>query len=252
MSELIQVIDSYGLIVAFLVVGIIMFFSEIISKKIFRSKIPGSAIAIFFGLVLGYIGGVFGGGEKGLSDIPIFKGVGFMGGGMFRDFTIVATAISASFLLIKKSGLAGMISLLLGLIIFFTVGVALGWAWGFRDAVTLTTIGAGACTYIIGPVTGAAIGASSDIIALSIGIGVVKTITVTILTPILARRIGLNSEGAAMSYGGLMGTTSGVAAGLAATDPKLVPYGAVTATFYSGLGCLICPSVFYLILEYFL
>ena len=252
MSELIQVIDSYGLIVAFLVVGVIMFFSEIISKKVFRSKIPGSAISIFLGLVLGYLGGVFGGGEKGLSDISIFKGVGFMGGGMFRDFTIVATAISASFLLIKKSGFAGMISLLLGLLIFFSAGVALGWIWGFRDAVTLTTIGAGACTYIIGPVTGAAIGASSDIIALSIGIGVVKTISVTILTPILAKRIGLDSEGAAMSYGGLMGTTSGVAAGLAATDPKLVPYGAVTATFYSGLGCLICPSVFYLILDYFL
>lgn len=250
MSELIQVIDSYGLIVAFLVVGLIMYFSDLISKHIFRSKIPGSAIAIFLGLVLGYIGGVFGDGEKGLSDISIFKGIGFMSGGMFRDFTIVATAISASFLLIKKSGLAGMISLLLGLIIFFIFGVTLGWLWGFRDAVTLTTIGAGACTYIIGPITGAALGASSDIIALSIGIGVVKTITVTIFTPILAKRIGLDNEGAAMSYGGLMGTTSGVAAGLAATDPKLVPYGAVTATFYSGLGCLICPSVFYLILEY--
>lgn len=251
MTELIQVIDSYGLIVAFLVVGIIILFSSIISKKVFRSKIPASAIAIFIGLVLGYFGGIFGGGTNGLADIRIFKGLGFMGGGMFRDFTIVATAIGASFLLIKKSGMLGMISLFLGLVVFFTIGVALGWIWGFRDAVSLTTIGAGACTYIVGPITGAAIGASSDIIALSIGIGVVKTITVIILTPILAKRIGLNSEGAAMSYGGLMGTTSGVAAGLAATDPKLVPYGAVTATFYSGLGCLICPSVFYLILEYF-
>jgi malonate transporter MadM subunit len=252
MSELMEVIDSYGLIVAFLVVGIIMLFSDLISKKIFRSKIPGSAIAIFLGLVLGYIGGVFGGGEKGLSDIPVFRGLGFMGGGMLRDFTIVATAISASFFLIKKSGVLGMISLFFGIVIFFSVGVTLGWIWGFRDAVSLATIGAGACTYIVGPITGAAIGASSDIIALSIGIGVVKTICVIILTPILAKRIGLDTESAAMSYGGLMGTTSGVAAGLAATDPKLVPYGAVTATFYSGLGCLICPSVFYLILEYLL
>lgn len=251
MIELMEVIDSYGLIVAFLVVGIIMLFSDLISKKIFRAKIPGSAIAIFFGLVLGYIGGVFGEGEKGPSDIPVFRGLGFMGGGMLRDFTIVATAISASFFLIKKSGVLGMISLFFGITIFFSVGVMLGWIWGFRDAVSLATIGAGACTYIVGPITGAAIGASSDIIALSIGIGVVKTICVIILTPILAKRIGLNSESAAMSYGGLMGTTSGVAAGLAATDPRLVPYGAVTATFYSGLGCLACPSVFYLILEYF-
>jgi hypothetical protein len=42
-----------------------------------------------------------------------------------------------------------------------------------------------------------------------------------------------------------MGTTSGVAAGLAATDERLVPYGAMTATFYTGLGCLCGPSVAY-------
>lgn len=33
-----------------------------------------------------------------------------------------------------------------------------------------------------------------------------------------------------------------VAAGLAATDEKLVPYGAMTATFYTGLDCLLGPS----------
>ena len=43
-----------------------------------------------------------------------------------------------------------------------------------------------------------------------------------------------------------MGTTSGVAGGLAATDPKLVPYGAMSATFYTGVGCLLAPSVLYL------
>src|SRR3954465_4772112 len=46
--------------------------------------------------------------------------------------------------------------------------------------------------------------------------------------------------------GGLMGTTSGVAGGLAATDPKLVPYGTMTATFYTGLGCLMGPSVLFI------
>jgi malonate transporter MadM subunit len=55
-----------------------------------------------------------------------------------------------------------------------------------------------------------------------------------------------------MAFGGMMGTSSGVAAGLAATDPRLVPYGAVTATFYTGLGCLLCPSLFFLILEFFI
>jgi hypothetical protein len=46
-----------------------------------------------------------------------------------------------------------------------------------------------------------------------------------------------------------MGTTSGVAGGLAATDARLVPYGAMTATFYTGLGCLLGPSVLYLVVR---
>ena len=46
-----------------------------------------------------------------------------------------------------------------------------------------------------------------------------------------------------------MGTTSGVAGGLAATDPELVPYGAMTATFYTGLGCLLGPSVIFLVVR---
>ena len=46
-----------------------------------------------------------------------------------------------------------------------------------------------------------------------------------------------------------MGTVSGVAGGLAATDPKLVPYGALTATFHTGIGCLVGPSLLYLALR---
>jgi malonate transporter MadM subunit len=56
----------------------------------------------------------------------------------------------------------------------------------------------------------------------------------------------LDNPRSAMVFGGLMGTTSGVAGGLAATDPKLVPYGAMTATFYTGLGCLMGPSVLFI------
>jgi malonate transporter MadM subunit len=249
MEELLKVIDKNGLVVAFLLVGILTLITDVFSKKILNSKIPGSAIAIFLALVFGYLGGVFTGGENGLADLSVFKGLALLGGSMFRDFAIVATAIGASFFLIRKSGMLGLISLVLGIGVFFFSGVVIAWLFGYRDAVSLCTIGAGACTYIVGPVTGGALGASSEVIALSIGTGVVKTIAVTILTPIFAKKIGLDSPGAAMAYGGIMGTSSGVAAGLAATDPKLVPYGAVTATFYTGLGCLICPSVFYLVLK---
>ncbi|MEB2775831.1 malonate transporter subunit MadM [Algoriphagus sp. D3-2-R+10] len=249
MDELLKVFDKNALIVGFLAIGLLAYLSDLFSKKVLNGRIPGSAIAIFLGLVLGYVGGVFTGGEQGLSDIRIFRGVGILGGSMFRDFAIVATAMGASFLLIKKSGLLGLISLVFGILLFFISGVAMAWLWGYRDAVSLATIGAGACTYIVGPVTGAALGASSEVIALSIAAGVVKTIAVTIFTPILAEKISLNDPGSAMAFGGIMGTSSGVAAGLAATDPKLVPYGAVTATFYTGLGCLLCPSLLYYIVE---
>ncbi len=249
MKELEVILDKNGLIVAFLFVGLLTWATDVFSKKALKGRIPGSALAIGLALVLGYVGGLFAEGEQGLSDLSYFKGLSILGGSMYRDFAIVATATGASFLLIRKSGMLGLLSLILGISLFFGFGVAIGWLMGYRDAVSLCTIGAGACTYIVGPITGGALGASSEIIALSIGTGVVKAIAVTMLTPALANWIGLNSPAAAMAYGGIMGTTSGVAAGLAATDPTLVPYGAVTATFYTGLGCLVCPSLFYLILS---
>ncbi len=236
-----------GLIMAFLVVGIMMWLSDLLSKKLFRKRIPGVAIAILAALVLAYFGE-----EKGIATFPLFSGMALLGGAMLRDFTIVATAMGVSLSELKKTGLAGILSLLFGVTITFFIGGLIGYAMGYTDAVSFTTIGAGACTYIVGPVTGAAIGASSDIIAISVATGVLKTIFVTIITPIVAKRIGLDNPGTAMVFGGMIGTTSGVAAGLAATDPKLVPYGAMTATFYTGIGVLLCPSVFYLLMVWLL
>ena len=236
-----------GLIMAFLIVGIMMWLSDLMSKKLFRKRIPGVAIAILAALVLAYFGE-----EKGVANFPVFSGMALLGGAMLRDFTIVATAMGVSLSELKKTGLAGILSLLIGVILTFFVGGLIGYAMGYTDAVSFTTIGAGACTYIVGPITGAAIGASSDIIAISVATGVIKTIFVTIITPIVAKRIGLDNPGTAMVFGGMIGTTSGVAAGLAATDPKLVPYGAMTATFYTGIGVLLCHSVFYLLMKYLL
>ncbi len=127
----------------------------------------------------------------------------------------------------------------------------MAYAFGYRDAVSLTTIGGGAATYIVGPVTGSAIGASSEVMALSVAAGLVKSILVMTMTPFVAPWIGLNDARSAMVFGGLMGTTSGVAGGLAATNPKLVPYGAMTATFYTGIGCLLGPSVIFVIVRAF-
>ncbi|HSR60948.1 MAG TPA: malonate transporter subunit MadM [Robiginitalea sp.] len=239
-----NIIDKNGLIFAFLLVGLMMLLSYGLSRYVFRGKIPGVAIAILGALCLAFLGG-----EKGLGDYPVFAGLAFLGGSMFRDFAVVATAMGADMAQIKKAGKAGAISLFVGVLVSFTAGVAAALALGYTDAVDLATIGAGACTYIVGPVTGSALGATSEVLAISIAAGVVKTILVTIVTPLIAGRIGLNNPHSAMVFGGLGGTTSGVVAGLAATDPKLVPYGALTATFYTGLGCLLCPSVFFLILR---
>jgi malonate transporter MadM subunit len=84
------------------------------------------------------------------------------------------------------------------------------------------------------------------VIALSIATGVFKAVLVMIATPFVARLIGLDNPRSAMVFGGLMGTVSGVSGGLAATDERLVPYGALTATFHTGIGCLICPSLLFL------
>ena len=57
-------IDKNGLILGFLVVGIIAFLSEAFSKKVLKGYLPGSAIAILAGLVLAYFGRCFYGWRK--------------------------------------------------------------------------------------------------------------------------------------------------------------------------------------------
>ena len=164
---------------------------------------------------------------------------------MLRDFAIVATAFEVQPGEARKAGLIGLLSLLLGTVLPFIVGACVARAFGYSDAISMTTIGAGAVTYIVGPVTGAAIGASSNVIALSIATGLVKAIMVMVGTPLAAGFMGLKTPRSAMIFGGLAGTVSGVSAGLAATDRRLVPYGALIATFHTGVGCLLGPSVLY-------
>ena len=238
-------LEHNGLITAFAVVGAVMWVSVLLSKYLTFGRVHGSAIAIVIGLVLAWIGGNLTGGQKGIADLTLFSGIGLMGGAMLRDFAIVATAFEVQATEARKAGLIGVVSLLLGTILPFIVGVIVAWSFGYRDAVSMTTIGAGAVTYIVGPVTGAALGASSDVMALSIATGLIKAILVMVFTPVSARLLALDNPRSAMVFGGLAGTVSGVTAGLAATDRRLVPYGALTATFHTGLGCLLGPSVLY-------
>jgi len=240
-----------SIITAFVFVAVVMWVSYWLSDRLTRGRVHGSATAIAVGLLLAYVGGVFGGGSKGIADIPMLTGVGILGGAMFRDFAIVATAFGADLESLRKAGWVGAMSVILGVVISFIVGALVAVLFGYTDAVSITTIGAGAATYIVGPVTGTALGAESDVIALSVAAGLVKSVLVMIGTPFVAKSIGLDNPLSAMIYGGLMGTTSGVAGGLAATDPKLVPYGAMTATFYTGVGCLLAPSLLFMMVRFF-
>ncbi len=246
LDTLINVFVKNGLITAFLFVGILVWLSYEISARLTRGHIHGSAIAIAIGLVLAYVGGSITGGSQGLADFSVLTGVGIMGGAMFRDFAIVATAFGAELEALKKAGVVGAASVVIGVVLSFVVGAVVAVSFGYTDPVSISTIGAGAATYIVGPVTGTALGADSDVIALSVAAGLTKSVLVMVGTPFVAPKIGLDSPHAALIYGGLMGTTSGVAGGLAATDPKLVPYGAMTATFYTGAGCLLAPSLLFL------
>ena len=250
MSDVLEsVFVRNNLVVALAVVGLVMGLSYWLAERLTRGRLHGSAIAIALGLCAAYWGGITTGGSRGVADIALLGGIGLLGGGMLRDLAIVATAFGVRLDELRHAGLAALVSIFAGVVVSFVVGAVAALLFGYRDAAEVTTIGAGAVTYIVGPVTGEAIGASDAAITLSVAAGLVKSILVMIATPLVAGLIGLNNPQSAMVYGGLMGTTSGVAAGLAATDPRLVPYGAMTATFYTGVGCLLAPSLLYLVVR---
>lgn len=249
LESLTKVLNGYGMISGFAVIGATMWLSYWASARLTKGRLHGSAIAILIGLVLSYVGGLYTGGQKGLVDIPLLSGIGILGGAMLRDFAIIATGFGVNPAELKRAGASGVLALFVGIFASFVAGAGVALAFGYTDAVSLTTIGTGAVTYIVGPVTGAAIGASSEVMALSIAAGLIKAIVVMVATPFVAPFIGLNNPRAAVIFGGLMGTSSGVAGGLAATDPKLVPYGCLTAAFYIALGCLLGPSLIYFLMR---
>ena len=117
-----HVFIEQSLVAAFAVVGAVMWVSLVISRRLTAGRVHGSAIAIVMGLGLAYVGGLVTGGQKGLADIPVFAGIGLMGGAMLRDFAIVATAFEVDAIEARRAGLLGVVSLGLGTILPFIVG----------------------------------------------------------------------------------------------------------------------------------
>ena len=180
---IVEVLARNGLVFAFLFVGGVMWLSYQLSDRLTAGRLHGSAVAIIIGLILAWIGGMMTGGSRGLADVPLFTGIGLMGGAMLRDLAIVSTAYGVDMREIRKAGAAGVSALALGIVVSFAVGAAIAAAFGYTDAVSMATIGGGAATYIVGPVTGTALGASSEVIALSVAAGLLKAVLVMIICP---------------------------------------------------------------------
>lgn len=247
---LLSFVLKYNLIFLFAFIGLLTLLSELFSKYITNNKIHSSVIILICGLILSYFSGLYIGGTKGIADITIFSGVTILGSGMFRDLAIVASAYGVKFDEVKRGGLVALFAMLFGIIVPFIIGVCIALLFGYTNPVDITTIATGAITFITVSITGPAIGATSDIIALGMAGGILKAILVLILTPYLAKYIKLETPKSAIIYGAVMGVNSGVIPGLAATDPKLVPYGAIGATLYTSLGVFLCPSIFFIIINY--
>ena len=182
--------SSYGLVGSFILVTVVMMAGYSLAGLIHQKRM-GAAFSILLALVVAWVGGVIANGQQaaygaelissvshGITDVKfitqsgsflaIFGGIGILGGGMMRDYTIISTAWGVKGENIIKAGLAGFIALLLGLIISYLSGVGIGYAFGYRDPYELATIGAGVQTFVVGPVTGTAFQVGSDVIALSI------------------------------------------------------------------------------------
>jgi malonate transporter MadM subunit len=161
LESLTDVLTKNSLITAFAFVGVLVWLSYEISARLTRGHLHGSAIAIAVGLVLAWFGGSVTGGDQGLADFSLLAGVGVMGGAMFRDFAIVATAFGADLDALKKAGFVGAASVVIGVVLSFVVGAVVAVSFGYTDPIAISTIGAGAATYIVGPVTGTGRGSPS-------------------------------------------------------------------------------------------
>ncbi|MBT8077733.1 MAG: malonate transporter subunit MadM, partial [Gammaproteobacteria bacterium] len=73
-----KVLSANSLVAAFAFVGILVWLSYRISDRLTNGHVHGSAIAIAFGLVLAWLGGVLTGGDKGIADVPLLAGIGIM------------------------------------------------------------------------------------------------------------------------------------------------------------------------------
>ena len=162
------VLIDNGLVTAFAFVGITVWLSYLVSDRLTRGRVHGSAIAILIGLVLAGVGGRRDRAARTASPTSrCWPGWASWAAPCSGTSPSSPRPSASSFAEIRSAGIAAIVSLLRGCARLLRRRGGGGVAFGYPDAVSMTTIGAGAATYIVGPVTGTAIGASSDVVALS-------------------------------------------------------------------------------------
>ena len=127
MNTVVAMLEKNSLITAFVIVALLLATSNWLAARLFRGQIHGSAIAISLGLLLAYWGGISSGGSNGLADVSLFSGLGVLGGAMFRDFAIVATAFGADLDALKRAGWVGALSVVLGVVLWKALWVCGVW-----------------------------------------------------------------------------------------------------------------------------
>lgn len=143
LSEIIKdIFIENAFVMSFLLIAAGIAISGLISKYMFRGKIPTSAVAIVTGLVIAFVGGKITGGSQGIADIDMFTGIGILGGSSLRDFAIISTAYGASLNELKKSGIVGLVSLFIGVTYAFILGAVLALVFGYTSPADIATIGA--------------------------------------------------------------------------------------------------------------
>jgi len=111
---LVDILTTNSIITAFIFVGLLTAISYKFSAHFTKGYFHGSAIAIILGLIAAYMGGFITNGDNGIADIGVFSGVGILGGAMFRDFAIVATAFGADLKALKNAGFIAAASVVIG------------------------------------------------------------------------------------------------------------------------------------------
>ncbi len=128
----------------------------------------------------------------------------------------------------RKAGLISAIALLGGAAVIVS---AVSQAFGIAMRPARATIGAERGDFITsGPVTGAALSASSDVVAPSIATGLIKAILSDGGAPMAARWMSWITRARRWCSGGLAGTVSGVTAGTSGAGRHCV--WPLTATFH--------------------